>query len=79
MEGGEIASQDGADAARVVGAELNDAAGDDGVLGEEEFVVGVDGVDQVSAKGLPVAHGEVLVDAQGERSFGGKRAAFGLA
>jgi hypothetical protein len=79
VEGGEIASHDGADAARVVGAEIDDAAGDDGVLGEEEFVVGVDGVEEVSANWLPVAHGKVLVDAQGERSFGGKSAAFGLA
>jgi hypothetical protein len=79
VEGGEIASQDGADAARVVGAELDDAAGDDGVLGEEEFVIGVDGVEQMSANRLAVAHGKVFVDAQGERGFGGKSAAFGLA
>jgi hypothetical protein len=49
-----------------VGAEFDDAAGDDGVLGEEEFVIPVDGVEQVSANGLAVAHGKVLVDAQGE-------------
>ena len=79
MEGGEIASHDGADAARVVGAELDDAAGDDGVLGEEEFVIAVDGVEEVSANWLAVAHGKVVVDAQGERGFGGKSAAFGLA
>jgi hypothetical protein len=79
VEGGEIASQDGAHAARVVGAELDDAAEDDGVLREEEFVVGEDGVEQVSANRLTVAHRKVLVDAQGERGFGGKRSAFGLA
>jgi hypothetical protein len=79
LEGSEIASEGGADAARVVGAELDDGAGDDGVLGEEEFVVGVDGVEQVSANRLAVAHGKVFVDAQGERGFGGKSAAFGLA
>jgi len=79
MEGSEIASHDGADPARVVGAELDDAAGDDGVFGEEEFVVVVDGVDQVSANRLPVAHGKVLVDLQGERGSCRKSAAFGLA
>jgi hypothetical protein len=79
MEGCEIASHDGAYAARVVGAELDDASGDDGVLGEEEFVIGVDGVEQVSVNRLAVAHGKVFVDAQGEGSFGGKSAAFSLA
>jgi len=63
----------------VVGAQLDDAAGDDGVLGEEKFVIGVDRVEQVSANWLPVAHGKVLVDAQGERGFSGQSAAFGLA
>jgi hypothetical protein len=49
----------------VVGAELDDAASYYGVLGEEEFVVGVDGVEQVSANRLAVAHGKVFVDAEG--------------
>jgi hypothetical protein len=79
VEGGEVASHDGADAARVVGAEIDDAAGDYRVLGEKEFVIGVDGVDQVSANRLAVAHGKVFVDAQGEGSLGGKSAALGLA
>ena len=79
VEGGEIASHDGADAARAVGAEFDDAAGDDGVLGQEELVVGVDGVDQVSANRLTVAHGKVVVDAEGERGFCGKSSTFGLA
>ena len=79
VEGGEVASHAGADAARAVVAEIDDAAGDDGVRGEEQFVVGVDGVDQVSANRLAVAHGKVFVDAEGERGFGGKSAAFGLA
>lgn len=43
VEGGEVAAQDGPDAARVVGAKVDDAAGDDGVLWQEEFVVGVTG------------------------------------
>jgi len=62
-----------------VGAELDDAAVHHSVLGQEEFVVSVDGVDQVSANRLSVAHGNVVVDAEGERSFGGQSAAFGLA
>jgi hypothetical protein len=65
VEGGEVASHDGADAARVVGAEIDDAASDYCVLGEEEFVVGVDGVEEVSANRLAVAHGKVFIDAEG--------------
>ncbi len=76
VEGGEVASHGGADPAGAVVAELDDAAGDDGVLGEEEFVVVVDGVDQLSANWLPITHWQVLVDAQGERGPGGKSAAF---
>ena len=79
MEGGEVATQDGPDTARVVGAKFDDAAVDDGVLWQEEFVVGVDGVEQVGANWLSVAQGKMLVDAQGERGFGGKSAAFSLA
>ena len=79
MEWGEIASHDGADAAGAVGAELHDAADDDGFGGEEEFVVAVDGVDQVCPNGLSVAQGKMVVDTQGERCFRGKSPAFGLA
>ena len=49
FEGREIASHGGADAARAVGAEFDDAAGDDGVFGQEELIVSVDGVEQESA------------------------------
>ena len=79
VEVGKIASHGGPDAARPDGAELDDASRDNGVLGEKEFVVSVDGVEKVSANWLPVTHRKVFVDAQGERGPSGKRAAFGLA
>jgi hypothetical protein len=63
VERSEIAAQDGANPARPVGAEFDDAAGDDGVLREKEFVIAVDGVHQLSANWLSVAHGKVLIDA----------------
>ena len=79
VKGCEIASHAGADAARAIVAKLDDAAGDDSVLGEKEFVIVVDGVDQLSANWLSVTEGKVVVDAHCERRPAWKSAAFGLA
>ncbi len=77
--GGEVAVDAGADAAGVVGAQLGDGAGDDGLRGEDECVVGVDGVDELGANRLADAHGKVVVDLDGEGGAGGECGGWGLA
>ena len=42
-------------------------------FGKDEFVIGVDGVDELGANRLADAHGKVIVDLDGERGSGGKR------
>jgi hypothetical protein len=63
VERGEVATQDGADPAGAVGTQFDDAASNNRVLGKEELAIAVDGVHQLSANCLSVAHGKMLVDA----------------
>ena len=55
----------------VIGKEGGYGSGNDGFGGEEECVVGVDGIDELGADGLADAHGEVVFDLDGEGSSGG--------
>ena len=66
VEGREVASERGIDAALAVGVKIDDSAGDDGVFGQQELIVGVDGVEKVGADRLAFAHGVVPIDGQGE-------------
>jgi hypothetical protein len=50
-----------------VGVKIDDAAGDHGVFGQQELVVGVDRVEKASADGLARAHGVMPIDGERER------------
>ncbi|GGA77306.1 hypothetical protein GCM10011507_30730 [Edaphobacter acidisoli] len=55
----------------MVRVERGDAAGDDGLCGEDEFVVGVDGVDELAVDGLADLHGQGFIDLNWQRSVNG--------
>lgn len=57
----------------MVGTQGRDRAFEDGPFGKDELIVGVDGVDQLSADGLTDAHGKMIVCLNGKRSSGGER------
>src|ERR1019366_6423168 len=67
VKGREVASERSVDAALVVGVKIDDAAGDDGVFGQKELVVGVDRVEKASADWLARAHGVMPIDGERER------------
>ena len=66
-EGGEVAAQHGVDAARVVGREGLDSAGDGGAGGDDEVVVDVDRIDEMAEDRGAGAQAEVALNGDGER------------
>jgi hypothetical protein len=67
IEGGEVATETCSDAAGMVGAKGGYGAGDDGLGGEDEGVVCVDGVDKLGADWLANAHWETIFNLNRER------------
>jgi hypothetical protein len=52
----------------VIGAKSSNRAFEGSLLRKDELVVDVDGIDKLGADGLADAHGEMVVDLDGERS-----------
>ena len=67
IEGSEVATKPGADAAGVVGVECSYSTRDNGLGWQDEGVVYVDGVDELGTDGLANAHGEMILDLDWER------------
>lgn len=65
--GSEVAVDTGVDTLRVIGAQLRDITGDDGVCRKDEGVVRVDRVDKLRTDRLADTHGKVMLDSDRER------------
>lgn len=72
VEGREVSAEARGDTVGVVRTQGRDRAFENGLFGEDELIVGVDGIDQLSADGLTDAHGEMIVGLNGKWSSDGE-------
>jgi hypothetical protein len=70
MEGSEVAAEAGIVAFGFVGAKLRDGSGYHCLLRKNESVVDIDGIDKMGSNPLTDTHGEMVVDADGQRRAG---------
>jgi hypothetical protein len=78
VEGGEVAAEAAVPASFVVGVECDDAAFDEGIGGDGESAVDVEGIYEATFEGLAGLHGVVARDFDLKDGAGGKNGLCGL-